>query len=178
MGALRAPAGLCMHAPAQCAGVAPNSSMYDVCWTGSRDTRQSSNTSHPTAERRRAEQAGGVLYIPTPKAKCCACAVRDVLSTHVVMRASPVGQRTPGATSGTCWQAAISLGPAARWMAAADSAFVTQCQRNREDVEHLTARARRSAWRVADKANTLRCWLLVGHSCCMQAEAGQAPATA
>lgn len=37
---------------------------------------------------------------------------------HVVMRASPVGQRTSGATSGTCWQAASSLGPAALWMAA------------------------------------------------------------
>lgn len=37
---------------------------------------------------------------------------------HVVMRASPVGQRTSGANSGTCWQAAISLGPAALWMAA------------------------------------------------------------
>lgn len=37
--------------------------------------------------------------------------------THGVMRASPVGQRTPGLISGTALHASSSSGPAALWMA-------------------------------------------------------------
>lgn len=37
--------------------------------------------------------------------------------TYGVILASPVGQRTPGQTSGTLAQASFSSGPAALWMA-------------------------------------------------------------
>jgi hypothetical protein len=48
----------------------------------------------------------------------------------VVMRASPVGQRTSGATSGTCSHAALSRGPAALWIAASsnDTAVAHDCK--------------------------------------------------
>lgn len=47
-----------------------------------------------------------------------AAVIMQCCRSYLVMRASPVGQRTSGATSGTCSHAARSRGPAALWMAA------------------------------------------------------------
>lgn len=55
-----------------------------------------------------------------------AVATTGAPKARLVIRASPVGHRTPGRTSGTCRHSASSSGPAAEWMAMQCTLFVRQ----------------------------------------------------
>ncbi len=99
--------------------------VFDQCCTqrGHRDDGRSSwriAVYAATDGRKR----NAVQRMAAQKMQCVAIALREQRALACagsakpcVMRASPVGQRTPGVTCGSARQARSSSGPAARWMA-------------------------------------------------------------